>query len=145
MTVAFCGHSNYIGNKEDEKRIIDFLEYRLKQKSCDFFLGGYGGFDNFCYTISKRYREKYKDSKLIFVTPYIDEGYLRKRSGNSFDEIIYPQIENVPPRYAITHRNRWIVEKSDIIIAYGNHNYGGAYTMYKYAQKCKKESYNIAE
>lgn len=68
-----------------------------------------------------------------------------KDKQEKYDMIIYPNIENVPARFAISHRNRWMVDVSDFIIAYINHNYGGAYSMYAYAKKRSKEIFNIAE
>lgn len=62
-----------------------------------------------------------------------------------FDLTVYPELENVPPKYAISHRNRWMVEEADFIVAYVKHEYGGAYTMYRYAKRKGKVAYNIAE
>ncbi len=84
---------------------------------------------------------------MIFITPYLSPT-LEKKSASyqkGFDSVIYPEIENVPPRYAIVHRNRWIVEQADVLIAYVTHTYGGAYTMYQYAKRKTKKIYNIAK
>ena len=49
MVIAFCGHSNYVENSEDEKRFFEILERRIGSEQADFFLGEYGGFDRFAY------------------------------------------------------------------------------------------------
>jgi len=54
-------------------------------------------------------------------------------------------LELVPQRYAITHRNRWIVQESDYIIAYVQTSYGGAYEALKYARNKGKQTVNLAE
>ena len=42
-------------------------------------------------------------------------------------ETLYPDgLEGVPLRYAIVHRNRWMVEHSQHIIAYVTHGWSGA-------------------
>ena len=148
MIITFCGHSDYVEKEEDENKIIKLLEKKIKDSSCDFYLGEYGNFDKFCYTLAKRFKSEHLNSNLIFVTPYIDESYLKRRIGEEksrFDSIIYPELENIPLKYAISYRNRWIAEKADFIIAFIKKKYGGAYAMYKYAERIGKEIYNIAE
>ena len=147
MTIAFCGHSDYIKNSNDEKNILEILESNLKNTTIDFFLGEYGSFDLFAYECAKKFKENHTAVNLIFITPYISEQYQKNHidyKKGRFDMILYPPLENVPLKYAISHRNRWIVEKADIIIAYITHKYGGAYTMYQYAKRKNKKIYNIA-
>lgn len=62
-----------------------------------------------------------------------------------YDSIIYPPIENTPPKFAIIKRNEWMVNKSDLIIAYVNRSYGGAYKSFAYAEKKKKTIINLAD
>lgn len=144
MIVAFCGHSTYVSNSEDEKKMLQILEQRIGNKPTEFFLGEYGNFDHFAYICAKKYKEKHPCVKLIFITPYLTEKSSSIWKKDRFDLVIYPELEHVPPRYAISHRNRWIVEQADIIIAYITHEYGGAYAMYRYAKRKEKEIYNLA-
>ena len=130
-----------------EKRIFEILNDRVGNEPCDFFVGEYGGFDNFAYDCAKKFIKNHVRDKVIFITPY--PVLTREKSDlqyqKRFDSILYPGIETVPRRYAILCRNRWIVEHSDILIAYVTHKYGGAYTMYQYAKRKNKEIYNIAK
>ena len=92
-------------------------------------------------------REKHPNTKLVFVTPYLSDTYLHNYSemqGKTYDFILYPEIETKPKRYAITYRNRYMIEKADFVIAYVMHAYGGAYKAYEYAVKRKKEVLNLA-
>ena len=141
MVVAFCGHSDYLRAENDEKRILEILEMLAKGEVLECWLGEYGGFDRFAYCCARRYKEKHPETKLILVTPYINTLEVQKCR---FDEILYPPIEHVPPKFAISHRNRWIAENADFIIAYVIREFGGAYTMYQYAKRKKKEIFNIA-
>ena len=52
-----------------------------------------------------------------------------------YDNSLYPPLENVPPRYAISRRNRWLVENSDIVVAYVQHSWGGAATTLSFAAR----------
>ena len=147
MVVAFCGHSNYVKNEKDENRVLEFLESEVENTKCDFFLGEYGNFDSFGYCCAKKFKEKHPDSKLIFITPYIYPDYQKISLDykDKFDDIIYPGLEKTPLRYAISHRNKWIVQQADVIITYVVRKYGGAYSMYKYANTKGKKIYNISD
>lgn len=144
MKIAFCGHSGFIQNSCDERKALEILESKVKNEPCEFFLGEYGGFDSFAYSCANKFKSTHQNAKLIFITPYIHSNKLNKYESNRFDLIIYPELESIPPKYAILHRNKWIVEQVDIIIAYITHDYGGAYKMYQLAKAKKKEIYNIA-
>lgn len=110
------------------------------------YLGGYGGFDNFAYECCKKYKETHSRVSLVFVTPYISIEYQRNHlefQKGMYDNIIFPDIENKPPKFAIIYRNKYMIEKADYVIAYIDHAFGGAYTTYKYAKTKKKEIYNL--
>ena len=142
MIIAFCGHSRYESALEDEKKILEILEKRVGDASVEIFLGEYGDFDKFAYDCAKKFKNNHTGVKLVFITPYIT---VAKHKKDRFDLIIYPELEKIPFQYAILHRNKWMVDKSDIIIAYVTHKYGGAYTMYRYAKQKNKELYNLAD
>jgi len=59
------------------------------------------------------------------------------------DTSIYPHIENVPPKFAISKRNEWMMISADLIIAYVNRSYGGAYKSLQVAKRRKKKIINI--
>ena len=62
-----------------------------------------------------------------------------------YDSILYPEIEDKPKRYAITYRNKYMVEKADYVVAYVSHDWGDAYTAYKHAKRKGKEIFNLAK
>ncbi len=118
MIVAFCGHSTYVEGAEDENKVIEILETVASGSTVDFFPGEYGAFDCFAYKCAKKFKAKYKSVKLIYVTPYLSFAKRDDFFAKGFDQIIYPEIESVPLKYAIVHRNRWIADQADVIIAY---------------------------
>ena len=61
-----------------------------------------------------------------------------------YDLIIYPEIEDKPKRYAITYRNKYMVEAADYVVAYVSHGWGGAYATYNYAKRKGKNIFNLA-
>ena len=144
MIISFCGHSTYIEKESHQTQVLQILESEIDNREVEFFLGEYGCFDSFAYKCAKIYQKNHANAKLIYITPYIKSKKDILDQASRFDEIIYPTLETVPKKYAISHRNRWIVDKSNIIIAYVEHDFGGAYKMYKYAQNQNKKIYNLS-
>ena len=145
MVITFCGHSDYDESEEDEKRLIKFLEETIQGKSVKFYLGGYGKFDAFALRCVKKYKEKNLKAEVLFITPYLGK-WLEERKDvmeKEYDKILYPELENVPKKFAIAKRNEWMVKQADYIFAYVNTHHGGAYKTLLYAKKQKKPYINL--
>ena len=146
MVITFFGHSDFRECDNEKEKLYNIICEIVQGKSVDFYLGNYGNFDDLAYECAKRYKEKYKNSKLIFVTPYIYQGYRRLIDAkNSFDEIIFPELEKTPLVYAIGKRNEWMIGKADFVVFYVNRSWGGAAKALRYATKRKKKIINLAE
>ena len=146
MIITFCGHAQYTESEEDEKTILSILTEKIGDRSAELYSGGYGSFDAFARKCGRKYQETHPDTKLIFITPYMTIEYQKNHLDarrDQYDAILYPELENVPPKFAISHRNRWMVEKADYVIASITHSWGGAYQTYSYAKKKKKEIINL--
>ncbi len=148
MIVTFCGHACFPKKEEHERKIIEFLEEKIGDKPAEMYLGGYGGFDAFAYDCCKKYKATHPNISLVFVTPYLTIEYQRNHleyKKEFYDYILYPEIEDKPLRYAISYRNKYMAEKADYVIAYVNHNHGGAYATYRHAKRNGKEIFNLAD
>ena len=148
MIVTFCGHAQYIATKEDKQRLLTKLEEVIGDAPAEFYLGGYGAFDAFAYACAKAYQKKHPKAKLVLVTPYMTLDYQKNRlepQKDLYDSIYYPELENVPLKFAILERNKHMVEKADYVIAYVDHTWGGAYQAYKHAQRKKKPLFNLSD
>jgi len=145
MVITFCGHADYLSNLEDEKTLLNLLEEVINGEPVDFYLGGYGGFDAFALNCAKRYKERHNNSKLIFITPYLDKRLEGRKNilFNIYDDIIYPELEYIPRKLAIIKRNEWMITKADYVFCYVRTHYGGAYKAMLYADKLKKKYINI--
>ena len=120
MIITFCGHSNYSSSLEDEERLLKLLKIVACGEQVDFYLGGYGGFDRFALKCATKYKQLYKNTKLVFITPYLDK-WLNERKDiliKTYDEIIYPEIEHVPQKFAIIKRNEWMIINCELVICY---------------------------
>ena len=61
-----------------------------------------------------------------------------------YDSIIIPEtVYGAHPKAAITLKNRWMIEQSDLVIVYVERNSGGAYKAMKYAEKLNKKLINL--
>ena len=145
MIVAFCGHANYHERPGDRERALSEIENCADGAPVEFFLGLYGGFDSFALSLARSYKEKHADAILSFVSPYMDETYLARRDVERFDRVIYPEIEEAPRKFAISARNRWIAGQADLVIAYVEHEYGGAYAMLRTALAKGKRIFNLTK
>ena len=53
--------------------------------------------------------------------------YLPKGTGADFGDTMFPEgLELVHPPDAIDRRNRWMLERSDYVVTYVHHSWGGA-------------------
>lgn len=145
LIISFFGHSSYSYCEEDESRLLELIETVSKGSQIDFYLGGYGNFDSFAKRCAKRYQQKHTNAKVIFVTPYLSKwlddrkDYIEKE----YDEILYPELEHTPPKYAISKRNEWLVRQSDYVFVYVKTHFGGAYNALLYAAKHNKPYTNL--
>lgn len=135
MIVTFCGHAE-IENDKDMKQWLNTVLDRLIQKGANtFYLGGYGKFDTLSASVLQKKKDQYPQIRLILVLPYLNFNI----DTSIYDDSVYPPLESVPPKYAILKRNQWMVEQSDIVVAYVLHGWGGAAKTLHYAQQKKKE------
>ena len=59
---------------------------------------------------------------------------------------LFPEgLEDVHPKYALVHRNRWMVQQADIVVSYVLHDWGGAAQFTAYARRQGKLVLNLAE
>ncbi len=150
MIIAFAGHS-YVSSadkvKEKVKEQIRNIYTDYEHITC--YIGGYGAFDDISAHACKELKKEGLIDEVAYVTPYISLSWQTKikemQSYGLCDFSIYPPIENVPLRFAISKRNEWVMTNADLIIAYVKHAYGGAYKSLQIAKRRKKRIINIGE
>ena len=141
MIVTFCGHRDFVETAEAENQLTMFLEkYARENVRLVCYNGGYGNFDYFAAKCVQRMQEQYSNIRNCLVLPYIDQPFLERIEifKNHFDETIYPPLESVPRKYAIIRRNEWMVDSTDIVIAYVTYSWGGAARTLEYAKRKNK-------
>ena len=141
LTVTFCGHGKIKYDIDAEKKLLFVIEDLIIKGATEFLFGGYGNFDILCAKVVKNLKNKYPYIKLTLVIAYLN----RKYNLDFYDETVYPPIENTPLRFAILKRNQWMVQNANVIVAYVQHEWGGAAKTLLFAKRKKKIIINIGE
>ena len=135
MTVTFCGHAQISQSEKIEKWLYDVTRKLIEQGATTFYLGGYGAFDSLAASILREQKKQYPQIELVLVLAYLNT----ERNTSGYDSTVYPPLETVPRRFAIFHRNRWMVESADVVVAYVLHDWGRAATTLRCAKQKKKQ------
>jgi len=137
MICTFFGHreipSDIYDNLKDT--ITDLVE---NQGVTRFLVGHNGGFDRMVTGILKELGGKYSHIRCETV---ISDMTVESELDTLFPEV----LDSCPPRFAIDRRNRWMVERSDIVVAWVEHTWGGAYKFLSLAQRKKLKIINLAK
>ena len=131
MIVTFCGHREVQEPEKVRKWLYETVEGLIQEGADCFYLGGYGQFDTMAADVVWELKQKYPQIRSVLVLPYLDRTY----DMSGYDESIYPPLENVPRRYAISKRNEYMVDNADVVIAYVLYSFGGAERTLKYAER----------
>jgi uncharacterized phage-like protein YoqJ len=137
---TFAGHREVLvkGVKEQVEAALAMI--MSGGSSFEFYAGGMGEFDRICANAVRKMKREQpeKQIRLFLVCPYMTTRINRDGAilHELYDDIIVlDELADCHYKSAITKRNRWMVEQSDIILAFVQRDYGGAYTTKKYAEK----------
>lgn len=131
MTATFFGHKDTPKSIEPvlHSTIIELIE---KRNVTDFYVGNQGNFDTMVH-------RQLRELSLIYPINYsVVLAYLPNKNENS-ENTIYPEgLESVPKRFAISHRNKWMINQSDIVVTYVARSFGGAWQFKLTSEKKRK-------
>ena len=137
---TFAGHRDF--QEDDASPIVEVLEHITTNAThliC--YVGGMGEFDRLAETAAFAWRKAHpeKTLELYLVLPYMKKEVTDKKKMAKYDGIIIPEeAETAHYKRAITIRNRWMVDHSDIVIAKIWRNFGGACETVEYAKAKNK-------
>ena len=61
---------------------------------------------------------------------------IEKNKYDNLTNTIYPEgLETVPKRFAISWRNKWMIQQSDVVVTYVTRTYGGAWQFKAMAER----------
>jgi len=147
FTVALFGHREVPDLSLLESKLVPIITELIRTNPYTvFMIGRNGEFDEYTASVIKRLQREYgkENSEITLILPYevanIDcyEKY--------YDGIVIPEsVCGAHFKSAITLRNRWMVEKADLILGYVERDRGGAYAAIKYAEKLGKRVINLSK
>lgn len=101
-----------------------------------FYVGNHGHFDAYVRSTLKELKRVYPHIRYAVVLAYLPG---KKAEYEDLSDTILPEgIESVPPRFAISWRNNWMLKQSDYVVTYITHPQGGAAQFAEKAQRQKK-------
>ena len=141
MTVTFFGHKDTPKEIEPTLRttLVDLIE---NHDATEFYVGNNGNFD----TMARHQLEELSHTYPITYSVVLAYLPTKKSEYDDFTNTIYPEgIETAPKRFAISYRNKWMINQADVVVTYITHTYGGAWQFKVIAQKQGKMVIELSE
>ena len=135
MIITFCGHDDVPDINKVREWLTHTLEQFMYEDNIICYLGGYGEFDRLAASVVRQKQKANPAIHAVLIIPYLNRKYDESR----YDYTLFPPLESVPPRYAISKRNKWMVAQADVVIAYVTHGWGGAAKTLEYARAKRKK------
>ena len=142
MIATFFGH-RYV-QKEIEPMLRSTLIDLIENHDCRlFYVGNQGGFDSMVTRVLDEMMMVYP-IEVFIVLAYLPKDNTAIPPGYSIETLFPEGLESVPRRFAIAHRNRWMIHHSDYVITHvENHIGSGAAQFKEYAEKQGKTVINL--
>ena len=138
-TCTFFGHRDAPAEIKPALRqaVIDLIE----SEKVDYFLVGHnGGFDRMVLGVLRELCSVYSFRYAVVVER------LNCPDVEDWRETLLPEgLETVPPKFAIWHRNKWMVEQAAYVVVYVTRPFGGAARFAQMAKGKKKRVVALAE
>ncbi|MCB6570549.1 hypothetical protein LI142_13675 [Eubacterium limosum] len=133
-TCTFCGHHD--APDSIRTMLLSTIEKMIVENKVDtFYVGNHGSFDSMALFSLREMRKEYPQISYYVVLAYLPEKKEEFPLYTDNETILPDGIENYPKRFAITYRNKWMVEQSEYLIAYVKNSFGGASKTLEYATK----------
>ena len=153
--VNYCEASNiklcvFFGHRDCPSSIEPILREKIKSLICDnqitdFWVGNNGRFDYLVREILKEYETTY-NIKYQVVLSRLPSAKAVVPNYDATHYTIPEGIENVPPKFSIDFRNRYMLKHATFIIAYITHDFGTGAAKYVALAKNKHSPIiNIAD
>ena len=139
MLVTFCGHSQVSNSDAVAATLKTVIADLISEGATEFYLGGYGEFDSMAAHAVREAKAAHPEIISMLVIPYMDRDF----DPALYDNSVYPPLETVPLKFAISKRNEWMIDQADVVVSCITHGWGGAATTLRYAQRKKKRIISV--
>ena len=140
-TCTFFGHRDC--PEWVRPKLRETITELILQKGADvFYVGNQGAFDRMVRGVLRELTKTFPHIRYAVVLAYMPN----ENGKEDYADTILPEgIETIHRRYAISHRNRWLVQNCDIVICYVTRSFGGAAQFVELSRRQYKTIINLAE
>lgn len=140
---TFFGHRDCPSSIKPRLRetLVDLIENHAVDM---FYVGRQGAFDAIVRSVLKELILEYPHIRYAVVLERIPEKQNESDPRDYSDTMLPEGIENVHPRFAISWRNEWMLDRSDYVVTYIMRSWGGAAQFVERAKHLNKTIINLA-
>ena len=143
---TFFGHRDCPCTEEIENNLKQAIKKLINEGYDEFWVGSQGNFDWLVHLVLKQIKQDFPHIRECIILASDPDKYSSTRLESlreQYDDIICPEeIFEGPAKFAITRRNKYMVENCDAVICYIEYEKGGAYDTVKTANKLNKRIFN---
>lgn len=122
--------------------LIELIE---KQNVDTYYVGHQGSFDFLVQIALSELAEEYPHIRYAIVLARLPQ-QSKTYDPFGYSNTLLPEgIENVPPRFAISWRNEWMLKQASVVVTYVTRSWGGAAKFAEKATRMKKTVINLAD
>lgn len=130
----------FFGHRDSPQEVKELLCTALRQAIekdgvTTFYFGGQGGFDRMVKEVLMQMKRVYPHISCTEVLAYLPQ---KTHAGAIHEEVatIYPEgMEKAFPRFSVDARNRWMLEKAQMVVTCVYRSAGGAAKYKRLAEK----------
>ena len=138
---TFFGHRDCPASIRPKLRAA--LTELIEEQGVDrFYVGQQGNFDAVARGVLRELAETYPHIRYSVVLERLPG---ERRDGGDLSDTIFPEeLEGAPPRWAISRRNAWMLERSDFVVTWITRTWGGAARFAARAERRQKRVIPLA-
>lgn len=138
----------FFGHRDAPKEIEPILRSTLinlieNQNTTVFYVGNQGNFDNMVGKTLKTLKEQNYTIQYYTVLANLEQN--EQKTNNIFPSLFPEGLECVPRKFAISWRNRWMIEHADTVVTYVTRPFGGAAQFKEMALKKDKKVVELSK
>lgn len=139
---TFFGHHDCPA--EVKPKLREVLTDLIENHSVDlFYVGNKGAFDRMVRSVLRGLAQEYTHIHYAVVLERLPVKH-REDDPEDYSDTMLPEgIEEVPPRFAIVWRNKWMLRQADYVVTYVTHSWGGAAQFAEMAVRQQKTVINV--
>ena len=140
---TFFGHRDVSDNIKPQ--LTNVVRRLIEQDGVTkFYIGNHGNFDRLAKRVVQQLAEEYPYIRFSVVLSRLPQGeWCRPQDGQN---TVFPEeVAKAMPRYAILARNRWMLDRADVVVTYVTHSFGGSGRFKRLAEQKDKRVVNLPD